>query len=286
MIAAVSADEVIWMGRGEVRPLEGGDPDLANATSAFAVVFAYAKSSGGFKKKLEGALARDHLELISLDAAGPLNEMMDIDDHLACALETAETGEPTVFTHYTDEPLDAEDVDAITLRTAAESGEPVQYRVLGEDGFDSGFVIDANETWALVQRIHNGVVAFDGYRAIRIDCLADADIIAAEDDFVLPALERRGERPSDPGVPLDDHRSILAAVSERYQLVSLVDARGNAYEVAIGRIAKVGKDAVTLRGVDTKGAWTGEHKHQYENIEQIWFGRPYEAALASVLPAD
>ncbi len=275
------------MGRGEVRPREGGDPELANATSAFAVVFAYATSADGFQGAFEAALADNHLELVSLDASGPLNEMMDIDDHLACAFETAESGEPTVFTHYTDEPLDAEDVDAITLRTAAESGEPVQYRVLGEDGFDSGFAIDANETWALIQRIHNGVVTFDGYRAIRIDCLADADIIAADDDFVLPALERRGERPSDPGVPLDDHRSILASVSERYQLVSLVDAtRGNAYEVAIGRIANVGKNAVTLRGVDTKGAWTGEHKHLYENIEQIWFGRPYEAALASVLPAD
>jgi hypothetical protein len=54
----------------------------------------------------------------------------------------------------------------------------------------------------------------------------------------------------------------------------------------IGRITNVERDAVTLRGVNTRGAWTRKHKHLYKNIEEIRFVRSHEADLVSVLPAD
>jgi hypothetical protein len=167
-----------WMGRGEVRSLEGGDPELANATWISACVFAIATTSGGFERAMKAALADRHLELVSLDAAGPLNEMIDVEDALACAFQTAEPGEPTVLTDFTDEAPGAKDADAMTMRAAAESGEAVDFRHLGRDSFSQGFVIDANETWALINIIDFGVVAFDGYTAIRIDCLIHAEIIA------------------------------------------------------------------------------------------------------------
>jgi hypothetical protein len=284
MIVAVEAERIIWMGRGEVRPLEGAHPDLANATWAWASVFAWAATAEDFDRAFRMALGEEHLELVDLEDFGPLNEMLEISDELAGAFETAESGEATVITNWTDEPSDADDPDAITLRAAAESGGPVQYRLLGHDRYSVGFVVDASENWVLAHLIDRDVAGLDGYAAVRFEGLNDADVVDTDRDFIFRVLEHRGEGPIDPGVPLEDHRSILGAVEARYPLVALGDSRRNPGEVAIGRITKVGKDAVTLRGVNTAGRWTKEHEHPYSTIERIEFGRRYYDALASILP--
>jgi hypothetical protein len=284
MIVAVEAERIIWMGRGEVRPLEGAHPDFANATWASAAVFVWAATAEDFDRAFRTALAEEYLELVELEAFGPLNEMLEISDALAGAFETAESGEATVITTWTDEPPDADDPDAITLRAAAESGEPAKYRLLGQDRYSGGFVVDASDTWALVHLIDRDVAGLDGYAAVRFDGLTDADVVDTDGDFIFRVLEHRGEGPIDPGVPLEDHRSILAAVAAHYPLVALGDSRRSPGEVAIGRITKVGEHAVTLRGVNTAGRWTMEHEHPYSTIERIEFGRRYYDALASILP--
>jgi hypothetical protein len=272
------------MGRASLRALEGAAPELAKATCIWAVIFAYASSRDEFERELRRVVRESEAELVDLEDAGPVHEMLDVDEEkMRRALETAETGDPTVHFYLSDEPADAVDEDWAVIREAAASGDAVEHRLLGSDHFWEGFVVSVGETWAIVNVVNPVFVAFDGYEAVRFDSVMDADVITEEDTFVLAALERRGEQPSDPGLPLDDHRSLLAALASRYPLVALKDATGRDETLAVGRILSIGDDAVTLRRVDPAGQWTGEHVHAYKNIVAIRFGSAYNESLAQVL---
>lgn len=184
---------------------------------------------------------------------------------------------------FPHDPADAEDADIATVRAAAASGEAVQFRFVGDNHYFFGFPVDVSEIWALVHIINRDVVALDGHIAVRADCLFEAEVIEDSDTFMLRAIERRGERPLNPGLPLGTHKTLLAALSERYPLIGLSDATMSD-QVAVGRITRLAADEVTLRGVTTGGEWTTNKQHLYKNIEAIRFGLAYEAALASVLP--
>jgi hypothetical protein len=272
------------MGRCEVRARKGASPELRKATWIGAVVFAYAKSHKQFENAVKATLADAHLELVDLQDAGPAHELLDLDeDKFASAVETAETGTATLTLYTTDEPLDAVDEDSETIRTAAASGEAVQFRLIGGDYYHFGFVVEVRDTWALINKIDRNIVTFDGYVAVPFDRIFDAEII---DDthrtFVTRALRHRGEEPRNPQVPLDGHRTLLTELSKRYPLVSLRMSR-DPRNVYIGRITTIEEDRVTLRGVDAAGEWTGEHEHAYKEIEMILFATAYQAALASIL---
>ena len=77
----------------------------------------------------------------------------------------------------------------------------------GRDHDYVGFAVNVGETWAVVNVIDNEFVAFDGYLAVRSDSFIDVEVVTEEDTFVLAALELRAELPSDPVLPLGDHRS-------------------------------------------------------------------------------
>src|SRR5690349_18104444 len=131
----------IWMGRAEVRPLEGAHSDLADATYAAAVILAYASSHDAFEAVFDAILADEHLELVDLEEVGPIREVWDLDDKYLSALETAASGDPSVTIHHTNEPADAEDADMETVRGAAASAGAVQFRLMADDSFYFGFPV-------------------------------------------------------------------------------------------------------------------------------------------------
>lgn len=272
----------IWMGRGEVRPLPGADPELADATWASALVLAYASSREGFERVLEATLEDDRLELVELEEVGPIGEMWNVGEHIRRALETAETGAPSLWVVHSHVPEDAEDEDEAALRAATAAGDPVRFRRLGGDSYYLGYAVAVSERWGLVNLIERDSVRLDGYAAVRFERVIDVEVLSDSDTFLMRALAQRGERPQDPVVPLDGHKSLLGELSHRYPLVSLGDETMPGV-VGIGEIAALGDDRVTLRGVNTLAEWTGEHEHLFENIEMVLFGREYEKALASVV---
>jgi len=272
------------MGRAVLDALKGADADLAQATLIIGVVFLYASSPEEFELEMRNVLRRSSLELVELEEAGPLYEMLDVDeDKLTAALETAKSGDPTLLIHFSDEPTDAVDPEWTTFREAAEAGDAVQFRRLGSDSWELGFAVDVGETWALINLVDESFVAFDGYMAVRFDCLMGVERVSETDTFMLSALDRRGDRPHNPQLPLDDHRSFLAALAPRYPLVSLSDATARDRGWAIGRIIEVGDEAVTIKGVNTVGEWTGEHIHPYAHIEAVSFANAYNESLGGVV---
>ena len=84
----------LWIGRAEVRPLEGADCELEGATGAWLVVFAYAGSRREFERELDQFLREGGVELIEVEDAGPAHEMLDIDEmKMLQLLQAAETGQ-------------------------------------------------------------------------------------------------------------------------------------------------------------------------------------------------
>jgi hypothetical protein len=279
--ARVASDE-IWLGRAEVRPLDGASPELDGATYAFVVILAYASSREAFMALFDEILAEDHLELVELEEVALIRETWDLDEKVWYALDTAESGDPSVMIIHGDTPVDGEDEDMALVRAALSSRGAVQFRQVGSDRYFLGYPLDTSDTWALFHIIDTDFVALNGYFAIRSDCFIDAEIVDDGDTFMLRAIERRGEEPVDPELPLDRLELLLAALSERYPLVGLSDTTMPDV-AAVGRITRLGADKVTLRGVTTLAEWTTSKDHLYRNIEAIRFGHAYESALASVL---
>jgi hypothetical protein len=158
----------------------------------------------------------------------------------------------------------------------------VQFRLVGDDSYYLGFPVDVSETWRSSTSSTPTSLHWTVTSPGRADCLMEAEVIEHSDTFMLEAIERRGDRPLNPEVPLDSHKSLLAALSERYPLVGLSDATMPG-QVAVGRITRLGADKVTRRGVTPLGEWTTSKQHLHKDIEAIRFGHAYESALASVL---
>jgi hypothetical protein len=272
------------MGRATLGALHGADEELARATLIIGVVYLYASSSDEFELEMRRVLGDSNLELVELWEAGPLPEMLDLDeDKLNAALETAKFGDPTLLVYSSDEPDDAVDPEWTAIREAAEAGDSVQFQRVGTDSWELGFAVSVGETWALVNMVDENFVTFDGYMAVRFDCLLEVETASENDTFMLAALDLRGDRPHDPQLPLDDYRSLLAALAARYPLVSLSMATARSRGWAIGRIIEVGDEAVTIQGVNTLGEWTGQHIHPYKHIEAISFGNAYNESLGVVV---
>ena len=272
------------MGRAVLRALEGADQELLDATLIVGVVLVFASSPDEFELELSKVLRDSNLELVELEDAGPLHEMLDVDQYkLDVALETATSGDPALILHTSDEPDDAEDPEWNAIREAVATGDAVQFRELGSDAWKLGFAVDAGDTWALINLVNDTSVTFDGYIAVRFDCFMEVEVMNETDTFMLTALDRRGDRPRDPQLPLDDHRSLLGALGDRYPLVSLSDARTQGRGWTIGRIIEVGDRDVTIKRVNTLGEWDVEHTQPYKHIEAISFGSAYNESLNLVL---
>jgi hypothetical protein len=280
----ITVTDEIWMGRAEVRPLEGSDPEYVAATYLVVALFVYAESREAFDTALAASLEENRLELVDVQRVGPLNEMLDVNpDLLEPALETARTREPTLLVGLSYESEGDVDEDVELLRAAVKSGELVGFRMVGGEGRTAGFVVALSGTCALVNIVDYDMVALDGYVAVRFDCVIDAEV--DRESFVPRALALRGDHPRNPAIPLDDHRTIFGALQERFALVGIVEdpVEGR----FIGRIATLNDDAITVIGVSRSAQWVGEHQHQYKDIAAIEFGRIYHETLASfVIAAD
>lgn len=274
--------EELWIGRGEVRPLSA-DSEIADATWAFATVTLRASSAEEFLSRFDEELAAAHLGLVKLETAVPAHEWFDVDEEFFAAfVEAAQSGEPVLYVINTDEPEDAEDADTVMLQAAARSGTAVQFRFIGADDWVHGFVVGADEDWALVHALDLTAIRLDGYAAVRLDEVIEVEELDTDRHFVFRALESQGVLPVDPEIPLVDHRSILTAVADRYTLVGLGETQLRD-GVAVGKIVEVGEERVTLAGVNTVGVVTGDAAHAFEDIREIRFGTAYLDALASLL---
>jgi hypothetical protein len=157
----------------------------------------------------------------------------------------------------------------------------VQFRLIGSDSWLLGYAVATSEEWTVLHVVDTATAAFDGHLIVRLDEVIDTELVDTDAHFVFRVLDSRGELARDPEIPLADLPAMLRALSERHPLVSLGEEESAG--VAVGKIVDVGKDRVTLAGVNTAGAPTDDFAHTYAKIRSIGFGTTYLEALASVM---
>lgn len=272
--------ENLWIGIAEVRPTDECDlQELEGAAGAFVTVLALAETREEFEAAVESELDLHGLEIVTFEDAELLYERLDSSaELLELAFEAASSRELRLqFNTFAEEGEDDDDI--AVLRLAYGGDEPVEFGLVGSDSGVLGFVVGVADDWVLVHVIDPTLIVLDGYAAVRLDQAMDVRIATDEDFFARRALEMRGERPVEPDVPLEDARSILASVRESFPIVS-VEERGRPERRAVGRIERLDDDAVVLRLITPAGRWAETHRHDYDAIVRVDFGRRYEQTLA------
>jgi hypothetical protein len=277
----------IWMGRAEIRISDDTDLEGVDPGPAYVNALGCAESQEAFLDALESWSTEHDIELVEVEASAPLHEMLNADeDILNAAFDAAEYNEiAAVFYVLEDPSMWDEDPDADILHASAGRRDLVQFRFMGTDDWMTGFVIGVSDDWTLLHVLDDRRAVLDGYAAVRLDKVIEAEVVEDEDFFVGRALAAAGVGPSDPGISIRDHASILSSVRERFPLVRLSE-EGEADADYVGQIEDVGVDAVTIEGVSRGGEWVGTERYEYRDVITIEFGRAYEDALARVVGAS
>jgi hypothetical protein len=271
------------MGHAEIRVSQATDLEGVDAGPGYIHAFTQAHSHEEFEGALKGWLNNHEIELARIESVGPAHEMLDIDEKLLdAAIEAAKHEEPTAVFYLLEDPTSwDDDPDADLLRASVGRNDLVRFRYIGTEDWELGFVLGTSDGWALINAVDVDLIAIDGYNAVRLDQVVDAEVLEDDEFFWGRALVLKGEQPRPLGLPLDDQASILAAVRDSFPLIRLT--RGDTGEDHVGRIADIGTDALILEGVSRSGEWVGREDYGYANIISIQFGKAYEAALARVV---
>jgi hypothetical protein len=208
--------------------------------------------------------------------------MWDVDeDVLDAALSAAESGAVAAVVYLPVEPEQWDEDPAVDLlRASAGRRDLVELRYMFEDDWISGFVLETNDDWVLLHLADLDRIALDGYAVVRLDRVAEAQVIEDDDLFALRGLELQGQRPQRPEVDIRDPVSIFTTLREGFPLVRVTVVGEDVDHV--GRVDIVDADGITLEGVSRSGEWVARERFEYQGLFSVRFGRAYEAALAAV----
>jgi hypothetical protein len=271
----------VWSGRAEVRIGEGAE-SFEQSGPAVVTAFVRTESREGFEVAFLEWLDEHGVALVDLEAVGPLHEMWDVDeDVLDAALSAAESGAVAAVVYLPVEPEQWDEDPAVDLlRASAGRRDLVELRYMFEDDWISGFVLETNDDWVLLHLADLDRIALDGYAVVRLDRVAEAQVIEDDDLFALRGLELQGQRPQRPEVDIRDPVSIFTTLREGFPLVRVTVVGEDVDHV--GRVDIVDADGITLEGVSRSGEWVARERFEYQGLFSVRFGRAYEAALAAV----
>ena len=148
------------------------------------------------------------------------------------------------------------------------------------DKICGGYVVGLSAEFVLLHQYSVGVICFNGWVAIPLGGINKVRLPHDHDNAIHRALQIKGMTPTAPqSVDLTDFVSLLSSVDAHFPLTALhVDDAFN-QACHIGRVAKLGERAVTLRKIDAGANWIDIEKFRYDTITRIDFGGGYEEAL-------
>jgi hypothetical protein len=277
----------IWIGLAGGEAVEPLDDDTGGA---FVHVLAPAADEDELRAAARDALSAAGFRLTELDDAEPVRERLRrgslAPDLLELALDAALHGSTQLGAFFTYPAEEAEEPDetARALRALREEGTLVNVRCFGDQHSALGYVADVGADWALLQIIDSRGEA-DGFRALRINTVAEIDDVDPDHSLLPRVLAQRPVAVSLPEVGLEDTRALLTGAGLQSALVYLVSENLDADAFWIGQIAALDDDGVVLRKVSPLGKWDGEVRYAYETITGVGFGGGYEEALAIAVGA-
>ena len=134
----------------------------------------------------------------------------------------------------------------------------------------------------LLHKVCNEIL-LDGYAAVHLREVTEADAGYPSREFVRAAIELRGQRPArPPGIWLGSVRELLETAGAHFPLVTLHRERTYPDSCWIGRLVDVDERRVTIEGIDTSARWDGLERYSLRSLTLVEFGGLYEEALTLV----
>jgi hypothetical protein len=198
------------------------------------------------------------------------------------AAEAVESGAPAAgafFTYAETKPLwelEGETVEWDEVKASADLVE-----IVTDESQMRGVLLDFSDELVLVQHVDMGVILLDGYglyprsEVLRFEALAET--------FVPQALKVKGQVVQPIEAPLANLREFFRWVKGAAPLVSVYESRESPDGQYVGAVIGVTEDAVTVRGVDSRGQWVDEYEHLLRDVTRVDFLDNYLTALALVV---
>ena len=276
----------IWIGLAGGVPIEAADDDIGGA---FAHVLAPAEDEAELRAAAAEALAEHGLRLTDLDEAEPVRERLRsgriAPALMELAIDAALEDATQIGDFYSYPAEDDEDAqDSPDLHALLESRTLVNLRGAAEYHDTIGYVVAIGALWALIQIVGAHGTA-DGFRAVKLGTLDEAEPIDDEGSFLPRLLTARPLPVGAPAVRLDDTRQLLEGAQQLGALICLVTEDMEPGAFWIGQIAALADDGVLLEKVSAVGTWAGSEHFRYDAITRVGFGGDYEDALAAAVGA-
>ena len=151
-----------------------------------------------------------------------------------------------------------------------------------EDGLDLGYVMDATDTWVLLQNVDPGI-KLDGYTILRIEDINELETEIAQASFIEKALSIRKKNPVRPVlVDLTSIETIIRSIDENYPLITIHREEVDPSNCWIGSVGALTSKTVVLNEINPEAKWDGTKRIRLDEITRIDFDGGYETALALV----
>ena len=213
----------IWIGLAGGVPIEAADDDIGGA---FAHVLAPAEDEAELRAAAAEALAEHGLRLTDLDEAEPVRERLRsgriAPELMELAIDAALEDATRIGDFYSYPSEDDEDAqDSPDLHALLESRTLVNLRGAAEYHDTIGYVVAIGALWALIQIVGAHGTA-DGFRAVKLGTLDEAEPIDDESSFLPRLLTARPLPVGAPAVRLDGTRQLLEGAQQLGALIYLV----------------------------------------------------------------
>jgi hypothetical protein len=151
-----------------------------------------------------------------------------------------------------------------------------------EDGQDLGYVMDATDTWVLLQNVDPGI-KLDGYTILRVEDISDFETEIAQAAFIEKALTIRKKNPTRPVlIDLTNIETIIRSIDENYPLITIHREEKDPENCWIGSVESLTVKTVVLNEINPEAKWDGTKRIRLDEITRIDFDGGYETALALV----
>lgn len=168
------------------------------------------------------------------------------------------------------------------LTYAIEEKALVKFSRVWESASLIGYVLDIGSKFLLMTVFGDGF-SFDGFVCCRVADIRGlklaSDEMAAMYQKVLS--KRRQKIPAKPPIDVTNLKSILQSANEAFPLVTVHIEKEKPGVCHIGRIAKISKNKLWMREIDTDATWGDEELFSYRltDVTMIEFGGDYERGL-------
>ena len=143
----------------------------------------------------------------------------------------------------------------------------------------TGFVVGFSDSLVLLHLLDWNTFTLNGYIVIREQDITGLSVLG-KDSWQSKAARVNKLNPIQPSIALSSIADVMVSASKGFPLVAIEKELVANDKKWIGRLARLTKKTVVIRGLNPNAVWIKESKFSLSEITRVEFGGGYEAALA------